>query len=121
MKTPDYSDLASVISAWGLPTVEERIAKRTTSTLEEMQEFHDAIIPDLESIIDFLNQFPFEKIPEEYLPLKNMVLSALHIDRPVNKWKKALLDDAGDPRLFKMKTSFYDSKPAESRPQEVSA
>lgn len=114
MKTFDYSGLASVILSWGLPTVEERIAKRTTTTLEEMQEFHDAILPDMENIINFLNQFPCDDIPAEYLPLKNTLLSALHIDRPVNKWKKALLDDAGDPRLFKMKTSFYDSKPASS-------
>jgi hypothetical protein len=114
VKTLDFSNLERFISAWGLPSVEERIAKRTGSTLEEMKEFHDAILPGLESLIDFLNQFPCERIPAEYLPLKNTVLCALHIDRPVNKWKKTLLDDAGDPRLFKMKTSFYDSKPAKS-------
>jgi hypothetical protein len=105
---PDFTHLEQYVVAWGLPTVEERIFKRTTSTLEEMQKFHDAIIPSLENIINFLNQFPSEEIPAEYLPLKNTVLSLLHVDRPVNKWHKALLDDARDPRLFQMKSSFYD-------------
>ncbi len=114
MKTPDFSNLNQYIAAWGLPTVEERIVNRTTSTLDEMQKFHDAIVPRLENIINFLNQFPCEEIPAEYLPLKNTVLSLLHVDRPVNKWNKTILDEARDPRLFQMKTSFYDSNPPDS-------
>jgi hypothetical protein len=114
LDTIDFSNLEQYIAAWGLPTVEERIARRTSSTLEEMQEFHNAMVPSLEDIINFLNQFPCDEIPAEYLPLKNTVLSLLHVDRPVNKWNKTLLDDAGDPRLFRMKTSFYDSSPADS-------
>jgi hypothetical protein len=108
----DFSNLDQYVAAWGLPTVEERIVKRTTSTLDEMQKFHDAMLPSLENIINFLNEFPCEEIPEEYVPLKNTVLSLLHVDRSVNKWHKTLLDDARDPRSFQMKTSFYDGAPS---------
>ena len=114
MNKPDFSNLDQYVASWGLPTVEERIVKRTTSTLEEMQKFYDAMVPGLEKIVNFLNQFPVEEIPAEYLPLKYTVLSMLQVDRPVNKWKKAVLDDARDPRLFQMKTSFYDSSPPDS-------
>lgn len=109
MATPDLEKFKPCIDAWGLPTVEARIAKRADSSLEEMQAFHDAMVPELENLMDFLNQFPPDDIPEEYLPLAYTLLSLLHVDRPVNRWGKPLLDDARDPRLFEMKSSFYDS------------
>lgn len=114
MSKPDFSELDHYVSVWGLATIEERIARRATSTIEEMQEFHNALVQRLNEIIKFLNQFPLDEIPTEYLPLKYTVLSLLQVDRPVNKWKKVLLDEACDPRLFQMKTSFYDSGQPES-------
>lgn len=109
MHEPDFSDLDPIINEWNIDTVEGRIRKRTESTLEEMQKFHDALLPRLEEIITFLNQFPVEEIPEEYQYLKNAALSILHVDRPVNKWQRATLEEARDPRLFQMKENFYDS------------
>ena len=109
MAAPDFSRFEPYLKVWGLPTVEQRLAKRAGSTVEEMQEFHDALVPDLESIIDFLNSFPVDGIPAEHLPLKYAVLSLLHVDRPVNRWRKAMLDEARDPRKFQMKSSMYDA------------
>jgi len=108
MNKPDFSELDEYLATWGLPSVEERIAKRTSSTIEEMQAFHDAMLPRLAEIIEFLNQFPAAEIPLEHQALKNAALSVLHVDRPVNKWKKVFLEGARDPRLFKMKSNFYD-------------
>jgi len=107
MVKQDFSHLDPLIKKWDIDTVSGRIRKRTESTLQEMQEFHDAM---LEKLITFLNQFPVEGIPQEYQPLKNAVLCMLHVDRPVNKWKNVLLEEARDPRLFQMKSSFYDSE-----------
>lgn len=109
MNKPDFSELEALIRDWNFDTVAGRIKKRTESTLDEMQKFHDVMLPRLEEIIKFLNRFPVGEIPEEYQALKNAALCMLHVDRPVNKWKKALLEEARDPRRFQMKVNFYDS------------
>jgi hypothetical protein len=109
MKRPDFSELEPYIAAWDLPSVEERIVKRTSSTLEELRVFHDAMLPRLREIIEFLNRFPPDRIPAEHQALRNAALAVLHADRPVNKWNAVFLKHARDPRLFRMKRSFYDS------------
>lgn len=114
MRTPDFSELREHIEAWDLPTIEARLAKRASSTLEELQRFHDAMLPRLAEIIDFLNQFPPGQIPERHQPLRNAALAMLHVDRPVNRWRRVVLDDALDPRRFVAKSSFYDSQAPET-------
>jgi hypothetical protein len=109
MTTPDFSALAPYISEWGLPSVSARIEKRVTSSIEELQGFHAAMLPRLQEIIEFLNQFPLNEIPEEHQPLKNAALFMLHAERPVTKWQTPILADALDPRHFNMKKSFIDS------------
>ena len=109
MNSPDFSDLDQYLTTWGLRTIEERITRRAASSLAEMQQFHDTMVPRLEEITDFLNRFSVDEIPEQYQPLQYAVLALLQVDRPVNQWKKALLEDARDPRSFQMKTSFHDS------------
>ena len=108
MSKPDFSELDSVVSEWGLPTLSARIEKRVTSSLAELQAFHDTVLPRLPEIIDFLNEFPSHAIPDEYQALKNTALTLLHVDRPVNKWAAPTLDDALDPRRFTMKQRFTD-------------
>ncbi len=109
MRELDLSGLDEVLRAWDLPSAGQRIEKRVTSNLDDMQALHDALVPRLPEIIEFLNQFPLGEIPEEYLPLKHAALSLLHVDRPVNRWKTAVLDEALDPRRLRIKLNFYDT------------
>lgn len=106
---PNLKELKPFIGEWGLPTLSRRIEKRLNSSIEELKAFHDAIVPRLEEIIDYLNQFPLDAIPEEDKPLSYATLAALEVENPVNKWNSATLEDAVDPRRFRIKTDFYDT------------
>lgn len=86
-----------------------RVEKRLSSSLAELRMFHDAMLPRLPQIIQFLNQFPVNAIPAEHRALANAALAMCEVDDAVNKWRSPVLDDALDPRRFTMKTSFYDA------------
>lgn len=106
--TPDFSSLRPFIAMWALPTMQERRQRRLTSTLDELKDFHAAMLPHLEALIEFLNQFPVDNIPKEYQPLTWLALAMCEVDDPVSKWRSVTLDEALDPRKFTLKRSFYD-------------
>ena len=110
MYTPDFGDLDKYINDWALRTDEERLNKRMTSTLAELQEFHAAVNPRLEEIVEFLNQFQVDQLPEEYQYLANFAFMAIEVDDPVTMWKVPKLDLAQDPRTWVNKKNFYDNR-----------
>ena len=110
---PDFKDLQPYVETWGLPSLQERIARRAGATIEELQEFYATVMPRLDQIIEFLNQFPANAIPDEHKPLASMALSLVQVDSAVNKFNAPVLDRALDPRAFTIKTSFYDTKTTE--------
>jgi hypothetical protein len=105
---PEFDDLAEWIDTWGLETAEQRLAKRMSSSLGELRAFHDAIVPRLEEIIEFLNLFPLDGIPAEHHRLALTALAVCEVDDAVNLWKTPVLDLASDPRTWRTKDSFFD-------------
>jgi hypothetical protein len=105
----DFSALEPCVAAWALPTLRQRRQRRLTSTLDELRKFHAAMLPHLESIIEFLNEFPVDDIPLEHRPLAWLALAMCEVDDPVSKWRSVTLDEALDPRKFTLKNSFYDT------------
>jgi hypothetical protein len=116
--SPDFKALEPFIAIWGLPTLEQRRERRINSTLDELRQFHDAVIPRLEEIVAFLNQFPVDRIPEAHKTLSYMTLALCEIDDPVNKWHSVILEEALDPRRFTVKKSFYDTDAGKEGHQE---
>jgi len=73
-----FKDLERFID-WSIPTSGGRTAKRVASQIEEVRIFYDAILPDAEDILDYLNQFPLKEMPEDASRLMNMMLSLAEI------------------------------------------
>lgn len=106
---PLTTDIDPFLPAWGLPTSHERLVKRANSTMDEIQAFYDAMMPRLEEIIEYLNQFPIAEIPEADQPLANAALAMCHVDNAVNKWKSPTLESGIDFRRLLEKAHLYDS------------
>lgn len=102
------SVLESYVEQWGLPTWMERREKRLASSFAELKAFHDALLPEAENIIEFLNQFPPDDIPKPYRKLSYAVLALSEVDRPVNRWGQVILESCVDARRILPKASFYD-------------
>ena len=61
---PQFKSLVPYM-AWALPTSAERMNKRLESTPEEIMAFHAAMVPQIDPVIEYLNQFPLDNIPSE--------------------------------------------------------
>lgn len=77
-----FEDLNN-FTAWALPTETERNRKRRASTMAELQSFYDAILPRMDAVIAYLNQFPLDQMPVEAQRLFYMALSLMEISTAV--------------------------------------
>ena len=82
--SPDFSDLGPFIEKWGLETAHERLQHRSTATMNELTAFHEAIVPRLKEIIEFLNRFPVDEIPEQHRPIACTALAVCEADDAVH-------------------------------------
>lgn len=64
---------------WALPTNTLRIQKRLASSPEEIREFYSAITPMIDPIIEHLNQFPLDKMPQEQHGLFNLLMAIAEV------------------------------------------
>jgi hypothetical protein len=64
---------------WALATEWERFMARESSSREELQMFYDAMMPRMGTIVEYLNRFPFDRMPEDALLLLRMALSVVEV------------------------------------------
>jgi hypothetical protein len=69
------------------------------------------MLPRLNEMIQFLNQWPLEKIPDKHRPLSYAALAVCEVDGAVEIWKQPLLMPAADPSVFRPKRKYYDNDP----------
>lgn len=74
-----FEDLEALTGAWALLTQNERSKKRRSSSMEEVRAFYDAVLPRTEAIIEYLNQFSLDRIPEEARPLLHLAFSLAEV------------------------------------------
>lgn len=75
----NFASLAPFAPIWALPTQNGREIRRRASTSEQLQAFYDAIAPQLEEIIAYLNEFPLGKMPEPEQNLLYLTLSLAEV------------------------------------------
>jgi hypothetical protein len=75
----DFAELDPFVSDWALPTEPERSLKRRTSNMTQIQAFYQAIMSRMEKIIEHLNGFPLESLPEPERRLLYLALSVMEI------------------------------------------
>lgn len=108
MNTPDFTDLTEFMDEWGYADAHQRLNKRSNADFSSIKRFYDAVVPLLEEIIEFLNQFPVDDIPEEFKPLAYMTLAACETDDPVNVWNSSELTYISNSKDWRVKKDFYD-------------
>ena len=58
-----FEALESWVAEWALSTQNRRWDKRLASTREEITAFYEALLPDLERILEHVDTFPFGELP----------------------------------------------------------
>ena len=108
MSTTDFTELQPFIAQWGLASAHDRLHKRMSANMDDLRAFHSAMVPRLEEIIEFLNQFPVDDIPAEHQPLAHAALSVCEVDDAVQIWNAPTLGLSSDARTWRVNGSFYD-------------
>lgn len=78
-----FQELNSLVETWALARESERNARRRSSTMEEIQKFYDAVLPRMDEIIGYLNQYPLEHLPETAKWLFYLALSFMEVSPSV--------------------------------------
>ena len=70
-----FGQLEYLVGQWALPTEKLRSARRWSASAEEFQKFYDAMVPLINEILAYLDQFSLDEMPEDALALFHLSLS----------------------------------------------
>jgi hypothetical protein len=77
-----FSDLEPFIE-WSLPTEAQRIAMRLDRPDEELRSFYNAMLPKLDDIAQYLNQFPLDRMSNDAERLLDLAKSFMEVAQSV--------------------------------------
>jgi hypothetical protein len=90
----EFADLEP-FAGWCLEHERERYAKRLASDMPELQEFYDAVFPRLEDMIDYLDGFGLDALPEDAQHLLWLCYSLVNASFPIEVWRQPRVPDSG--------------------------
>ena len=98
---PESFQSLELFSAWALATERERRAKRLSSSMEEIQAFYDALFPQLEAAVAYLDQFPLAELPAQAQPLYYLTLALVEVTSAVELYHHPHIFEAIEPDRFR--------------------
>ena len=72
---PAIPELDRFLEHWAKPTETSRSHVRWHATPEDFQAFYAAVLPNLDDLMDYLDQFPLGQIPDDARPLYYLALA----------------------------------------------
>ncbi len=70
-----FAELEFLVEWWALPAESQRSAKRWSASREEFQELYNAMVPRINEILAYLDQFPLGDMPEDATVLFHLSLA----------------------------------------------
>jgi hypothetical protein len=83
-----FADLTRFTTRWDLPGTNQRYAMRLSSTMDELQDFHDALLPRVEDIRAYLDGKNFDEYTEADLRLARLVFAWVPVAEAVEVFKQ---------------------------------
>lgn len=100
-----FVDLQSFVSGWGLATEQERFRKLHTVKLDELRVFYDAMLPRMDQVLDYLDQYSISSMPENAKGLYLLAMTFAETAHPVDlRWKDVDFPDAYSWEKFEFRT-----------------
>lgn len=97
---PQFADLTPFLKSWTLESQMERTEKRLTSTMKELTEFYDAMLPKMQEILDYLDQYTLQDMPEDAKLLLSLGYSLAEISPAVEMFQQVYVTPTFDARNF---------------------
>ncbi|MFT4584399.1 MAG: nitrate reductase beta subunit [Gammaproteobacteria bacterium] len=103
-----FSDLESFAQAWALETADQRLQKRMQSSMTEIKQFYNAMLPRLEEALNYLDDFEFGKLPAAQQRLYWICLSTAEAALSVEVYGSPTLPMAPEISRFEISHSNMD-------------
>jgi hypothetical protein len=94
----DLEPLAA--SGWALATERERNSKHYASTMAELQEVYDTLLPRIDDILEYLNNFPLDDMPEDAKRLLHLSFALAEINVAVERYHQVTVPNGFDTDRF---------------------
>ena len=91
----EFADLEPYAERWCLPNEPARYAARLSSTMEELQAFYDAMFPRGEAVLDYLDQFALDRMPDDAERLLQLMYALILVSFPVEAFHQPQIPDTG--------------------------
>jgi hypothetical protein len=76
----EFSDLERFVDAgWALPREHDRWRRRVESTTAEIKDFYETMLPRVDSIVQHLDRYSLEALPEKDRPLFYLALAFMDV------------------------------------------
>ena len=98
-----FSEYEKFCPRWVLDTEEERYLTRIRAPYADLVEPYEEMSPRLSEIIDHLNNFPLEEMPQSETNLMYLTFSLMEAAHAVELWKQSDLPVAFQPERLVIK------------------
>ena len=102
---PRFTDLAPFVAAWALPNERARFEKLHASSLADLKPFYDAMLPRMDAVLDYLDQYEVGHMPDGAQTLFELAMTFAETAHPLDlKWSGVDFDDACPWQRFEFRT-----------------
>ena len=91
----EFADLEPYAEKWCLPNEPARYSARLSSTMDEMQSFYDAMFPRGEVVLDYLDEFPLDAMPDDAERLLHLMYALIIVSFTVEAFHQPQIPDTG--------------------------
>jgi len=92
---PAFADLEPFAQKWCLPNEHARYAARLSGTMDEMQSFYDAMLPRGDAVLDYLEQFSLDDMPDDAEHLLQLMYALIVVSFPIEAFHQPKIPDTG--------------------------
>ncbi len=85
---PGFAELEPFVDQWAISTEVERNRVRRNSSMEEIRGLYKAVEPRLSDIIEYLNEFPLDDMPDDARQLLRLAMSTMEITPAVELYRQ---------------------------------
>jgi hypothetical protein len=104
-----FSDLQPFVDDWALTTEVDRFRKLHSVSVEELRPFYQAMLPRMDGVLAFLDQFRVGAMPPDVLTLFDLAMTFSETAHPLDlKWTDVDFTDAYPWQKFEFRTVSLD-------------
>ncbi len=101
-----FADLNRFVADWALASETARTTRRHTAGMDAIVAFRDAILPRVDDLVAWLNQFSLDALPDDAKTAMFLLLSLAEIAPAVEFYKQPFVIDGYDPFRFVADETF---------------